>query len=135
LVSPSLALLGTQVDAFYSHTKLFTSHVLPWSLHNDEPLTQFNSQQQTGDFMKPIVSGTISGGIVHVYRISSQLYQLLKTLQDLLLSFEPTKPLLSSPEDFVDYYCQLSGDEKAIIHGDLVEMFLELSFDEQLRLI
>ncbi|KAI8377233.1 mono-functional DNA-alkylating methyl methanesulfonate N-term-domain-containing protein [Choanephora cucurbitarum] len=130
LVSPSLALLGTQSDAFYDQTKLFTSHVLPWSLNIGT-----SNSQQTSDTIKPIVTGTIAGGIVHVYRISSQLHLLLDALQDLLLAFEPTKPLLGSPDDFVNYYCQLSGGEKATIHGDLVEMFLRLSFDEQLRLV
>ena len=130
LVSPSLALLGTQSDAFYDQTKLFISHVLPWSLDIGT-----SNSQQTGDAIKPIVTGTIAGGIVHVYRISLQLHLLLVALQDLLLSFEPTKPLLGSPDDFANYYCQLSGGEKATIHGDLVEMFLRLSFDEQLRLV
>ncbi|KAI8072258.1 uncharacterized protein B0P05DRAFT_178741 [Gilbertella persicaria] len=122
LVGPSLALLGSHNDLFYTNQS--TPHILPWSLDLGKSNTT-----------KPIVACTVSGGMLHVYRISSPLYNLFCVLQDLLLDFEPTRPLLGSVEDFKHWYCQLSGGEKSTIHGDLVESFLRLSFDEQLRLI
>ncbi|KAI8890128.1 hypothetical protein K501DRAFT_160109, partial [Backusella circina FSU 941] len=81
--------------------------------------------------VRPIVGCTVSGGMIQVYRISGTLYRLLNVLQDLLLMFEPTMPLLGSSRDFKDWYCKLSGGEESTIHGDLVELFLRLSPPEQ----
>jgi hypothetical protein len=82
------------------------------------------------DTMKPIVGCTVSGGVVSIYRIDEPLYRLLSVLQERLLDYEYTKPLLGSPQNF-KWYCGLSGAEKATIHGDVVESFLRLSIHEQ----
>jgi hypothetical protein len=67
-----------------------------------------------------------------VYRISPALFSLFNTLQNILIEFEPTKPLLGTPRDFKNWYCELSGGEKDAVHGDLVESYLRLSEKEQL---
>jgi hypothetical protein len=122
-----LALLRSQTD-LHNGTKHLTNHLIPWSQEIDQSTT-------SSVVAKPIVGCTVSGGMIHVYRISSQLYSLLSLLQDILLEFEPTKPLLGSSQNFKEWYCQLSGGEKATIHGDLVESFLRLSLQEQMAVV
>lgn len=112
IVKPKLATLRTQTYV--------PSYLLPWN--QDEAA------------VKPIVGCTVSGGMIHVFRISEPLYQLLHALSNELIEFEPTKPLLGSTENF-KWFCKLSGAEQATIHGDLVELYLRLSPDEQLAVI
>lgn len=115
ITKPNLALLRSHHDLM-EDSNLVTGHILPW---DDEGAA------------KPIAGCTVSGGVVHIYRIDDALFNVLLRLQEILLSFEPTKPLLGSPHNFTDWYCQLSGKEKSTIHGDLVESFLRLTEAEQ----
>lgn len=131
IVKPSLALLRSQHD-LDSDKNVLTRHLLPWSL---EVGTKNLVDNAVSAAVKPIVGCTVSGGIVHVYRISPTLYTLLDTLQNILIEFEPTSPLLGSAQDFKKWYCRLSGEEKATVHGDLVESYLRLSQEEQLTVI
>lgn len=131
IVKPSLALLRSQHD-LDSDKNVLTRHLLPWS---QEVGISTLKDYSISVPVKPIVGCTVSGGIVHVYRISPTLYDLLNTLENLLLQFEPTSPLLGSAEDFREWYCRLSGQEKATVHGDLVESYLRLSEKEQLAVI
>ncbi|KAL9547920.1 hypothetical protein MBANPS3_005939 [Mucor bainieri] len=108
IVKPKLATLRTQTH--------IPSYVLPWD--------------QGATVVRPIVGCTVSGGMIHVFRISEPLYQLLHALSNELVEFEPTKPLLGSTENF-GWFCKLSGAEQATIHGDLVELYLRLSPEEQ----
>ncbi|GAN02173.1 hypothetical protein MAM1_0018d01614 [Mucor ambiguus] len=112
IVKPKLATLRTQTHV--------PSYILPWN--------------QDATAVKPIVGCTVSGGMIHVFRISEPLYQLLHTLSNELIEFEPTKPLLGSTDNF-RWFCKLSGAEQATIHGDLVELYLRLSPEEQLAVI
>ncbi|OAD04265.1 hypothetical protein MUCCIDRAFT_108086 [Mucor lusitanicus CBS 277.49] len=112
IVKPKLATLRTQTHV--------PSYLLPWN--------------QDATVVKPIVGCTVSGGMIHVFRISEPLYQLLHALSDELIEFEPTKPLLGNTDNF-RWFCKLSGAEQATIHGDLVEAYLRLSPDEQLAVI
>lgn len=130
IVKPSLALLRYQPDV-HSCTQQLFKHLIPWSQEQtDQP-----SIATAVTVARPIVGCTVSGGMLHVYHISPQLYALLYVLQDILLEFEPTKPLLGSSHNFKEWYCQLSGGEKATIHGDLVESFLRLSLEEQMAAV
>lgn len=132
IVKPSLAHLRSQHDSDYD-VDLLTQHLLPWSqeVGTDHQTNTTSSATSSVN----IVACTVSGGIIHVYRISPALYSLLNALQDILIDFGPTSPLLGSPENFKDWFCQLSGREKAVIHGDLVELYLRLSEEEQLVVI
>jgi hypothetical protein len=112
IVKPKLASLRSQ-------TKL-PSYILPWT--------------DTDKTVKPIVGCTVSGGMIHVFRISEPLYRLLHTLSQELIEFDATRPLLGSTDNF-KWFCKLSGAEQATIHGDLVELFLRLSEEEQLGVI
>lgn len=112
IVKPKLATLRTQTNV--------SPYILPWN------------QETTA--VKPIVGCTVSGGMIHVFRISEPLYQLLHTLSNELIEFEPTKPLLGSTDNF-RWFCKLSGADQATIHGDLVELYLRLSPEEQLAVI
>ncbi|KAI9276361.1 mono-functional DNA-alkylating methyl methanesulfonate N-term-domain-containing protein [Sporodiniella umbellata] len=114
-----LALLGSHCK---DENELLCKHILPWSIGLSES-------------HKPIVACTVSGSILSTYRISENLYTTLKTLQELILDFEPTSPLLGSKQDFQLWYCQLSGADQAVIYGDLVEVYLRLSFKEQLQVL
>ncbi|KAL7315026.1 hypothetical protein PS15m_006533 [Mucor circinelloides] len=111
IVKPKLASLRSQTNV--------PSYILPWN-------------QDTA--VKPIVGCTVSGGMIHVFRISEPLYHLMHTLTNELIEFEPTKPLLGSTDNF-KWFCRLSGTEQATIHGDLVELYLRLSPKEQLAVI
>ncbi|KAG0749099.1 hypothetical protein G6F57_004890 [Rhizopus arrhizus] len=113
MVKPSLALLRSQHN-LHNDAELLWKHMIPWS------------QNLCKDF---------SGGMINVYRISGCLYLVLLVLQELLLDFDPTIPLLGSASDFKDWYCQLSGKEQYTIHGDLVESYLRLPFDEQIQVL
>ncbi|KAG1176243.1 hypothetical protein G6F70_003534 [Rhizopus microsporus] len=123
MVKPTLAALKP-LNNVPKDMNFLLNNVIPWD-------TSENDLQE----LKPIVCCTVSGSILHIYRISSQLYRVLNTLQELLLIFEPTLPLLGATSDFQDWYCQLSSRQKATIHGDLVESYLRLSFDEQLSVL
>lgn len=131
IVKPSLALLRSQYD-LDSDIDILTQHLLPWS---DQVGSDHRTKNTTSTIVKPIVGCTVSGGIIHVYRISPALFALFSTLQNILIEFEPTKPLLGTPRDFKEWYCELSGGEKDAIHGDLVESYLRLSEEEQLAAI
>lgn len=131
IVEPYLALLRSQYDIDRDIDTL-TQHLISWT---EQVGATHNSKWVDSTVVKPIVGCTVSGGIVHVYRISPALYVLLDVLQNILIEFEPTKPLLGSAQDFKKWYCELSGGEKDTIHGDLIESFLRLSADEQLRAI
>jgi hypothetical protein len=131
IVKPSLALLRSQHDLDYD-VNILTQNILPWS---QEVGTDHQINTTTSTTVKPIVGCTVSGGIIHVYRISPALYTLLITLQEILIEFQPTSPLLGSAHNFKHWYCQLSGGEKATVHGDLVESYLRLSEEEQLAAI
>jgi hypothetical protein len=128
IVKPSLALLRPKTD-LHNSVKQLIHHLIPWSEEINQP-----TSAATGVAI-PIVGCTVSGGMIHVYRICARLYALLLVLEDLLLDFEPTKPLLGSSKNFREWYCQLSGGEKATIHGDLVESFLRLSLEEQMAVV
>ncbi|ORE05436.1 hypothetical protein BCV72DRAFT_184559, partial [Rhizopus microsporus var. microsporus] len=123
MVKPTLAALKP-LNNVSKDMDLLLNNVIPWDT------SEYDLQE-----LKPIVCCTVSGGILHIYRISSQLYRVLNVLQELLLIFEPTLPLLGATSDFQDWYCQLSSRQKATIHGDLVESYLRLSFDEQLSVL
>ncbi|KAI9259706.1 hypothetical protein EDC94DRAFT_150637 [Helicostylum pulchrum] len=129
IVKPSLALLRSQND-LDSEADLLARHLLPWSQEMQSETVIDNTVP-----IKPIVGCTVSGGIIHVYRISPALYNLLHTLQEILIEFEPTAPLLGSMRDFKKWYCGLSGGEKDTVHGDLVESYLRLSAEDQLAVI
>ncbi|KAI8087083.1 hypothetical protein BDF21DRAFT_313142, partial [Thamnidium elegans] len=129
IVKPSLALLRSQND-LDSEADLLARHLLSWSQE-----MQSETVIDTMVPIKPIVGCTVSGGIIHVYRISPALYNLLHTLQEILVEFEPTAPLLGSMRDFKKWYCGLSGGEKDTVHGDLVESYLRLSAKDQLAVI
>lgn len=131
IVKPSLALLRSQND-LDSEADLLARHLLPWS---QEMQSETETVIDTMVPIKPIVGCTVSGGIIHVYRISLALYNLLHTLQEILIEFEPTAPLLGSMRDFKKWYCGLSGGEKDTVHGDLVESYLRLSAEDQLAVI
>lgn len=131
IVEPYLALLRSQYDIDRDIDTL-TQHLISWT---EQVGATHNSKRVDSAVVKPIVGCTVSGGIVHVYRISPALYVLLDVLQNILIEFEPTKPLLGSAQDFKKWYCELSGSEKDTIHGDLIESYLRLSADEQLRAI
>lgn len=131
IVKPSLALLRSQHD-LDSDKNALTRHILPWS---QEVGTKTLGDSSVSVTVKPIVGCTVSGGIVHVYRISPALYTLLYTLQNSLIDFESTSPLLGSAQDFKKWYCRLSGEEKSTVNGDLVESYLRLSHEEQLIVI
>ncbi|KAI8992218.1 hypothetical protein BDB01DRAFT_420579 [Pilobolus umbonatus] len=117
LVNPQLGLLCSQNNL---EKNLLVQYLMPW---NKETI------------IKPIVCCTVSGGLVHVYRLNPVLFRSLHALQTMLLNYEPTRPLLGSTKDFVDWYCQLSGEEKNIIHGDLIESFLKLTLTQQLSIV
>ncbi|KAG1445259.1 hypothetical protein G6F56_009975 [Rhizopus delemar] len=119
LTSSTLALLGSPYN---NETDILWKHLMAW-------------EEGSPSLQKPMVGCTVSGGILSIYRISQELYWVLRILQKLLLTFEATLPLLGSVSDFEDWYCQLSGIERAVIHGDLVEAYLRLSFDEQLKVL
>ncbi|CAO3696541.1 unnamed protein product [Rhizopus stolonifer] len=119
LTSSTLALLGSPYN---NETDILWKHLMAW-------------EERSSGLQKPMVSCTVSGGILGIYRISQELYRVLGILQKLMLTFEATLPLLGSVRDFEDWYCQLSGTERAVIHGDLVEAYLRLSFDEQLKVL
>ncbi|CEP08235.1 hypothetical protein [Parasitella parasitica] len=111
IVKPKLATLRTQTN--------LPSYFLPWT---------------QDDKVKAIVGCTVSGGMVQVFRISQSVYQLLQILAGELVEFDATRPLLGSTENF-KWFCKLSGPEQATVHGDLVELYLRLSRDEQLAVI
>lgn len=131
IIKPSLALLRSQHD-LDSEADLLAKHLVPWSqeIEAEKAIDTIASVP-----VKPIVGCTVSGGIIHVYRITSALYTLLYTLQNILIEFGPTSPLLGSVRDFKKWYCGLSGGEKATIHGDLIESYLRLSPEDQLSVI
>lgn len=129
IVEPYLALLRSQYD-LDSDIDTLTQHLISWT---EQVGATHNSKRVDNTVVKPIVGCTVSGGIVHVYRISPALFVLLDVLQNILIEFEPTKPLLGSAQDFKKWYCELSGGEKDTIHGDLIESYLRLSPEEQLR--
>lgn len=112
IVKPKLATLRSQSKV--------PSYILPWTATNDT--------------VKPIVGCTVSGGMIHVFRISEPLYRLLYILSQEMIEFDATRPLLGSTDNF-KWFCKLSGAEQATIHGDLVELFLRLSEEEQLDVI
>ena len=130
IIKPSLALLRSQHD-LDSDFEVLAHHLIPWS----DPVNDNQSRTHISTMVKPIVGCTVSGGIVHVYRISASLYNLLYILQNRLIDYAPTQPLLGSTKDFRKWYCHLSGKENNAIHGDLVEAYLRLSEQEQLIVI
>lgn len=119
ITKPNLALLRSLHGV---SDVLLSSHILPW---DSDTITSHSTPE------KPIVGCTVSGGIVHIHRIDRPLYNVLIVLQDILLDYEPTKPLLGSPSNFRSWYRMISGKEKSTIHGDVVESFLRLSLEEQ----
>lgn len=129
MVKPSLALLRSQHN-LHNDAELLWKHMIPWSQNLCK-----DCKPDIFPALKPIVCCAVSGGMINVYRISGCLYLVLLVLQELLLDFDPTIPLLGSASDFKDWYCQLSGKEQYTIHGDLVESYLRLPFDEQIQVL
>jgi hypothetical protein len=129
IIHPNLAKMqpAHHLNSSKSH---LAKHLICWSA----PLGSQSHSLEKMD-QRPIVGCTVSGGMVQVYRISSDLYRLLSVLEELLLQFEPTMPLLGTSLDFKEWYCGLSAGEESTIHGDLVELFLKLSRQEQHLLI
>ncbi|KAI8984378.1 hypothetical protein BDF20DRAFT_859700 [Mycotypha africana] len=134
LVRPSLAVLRSTVDL--NGSGKFAQYILPWSqVLTVDDMNINDKNKKESQLVKPVVCGTVSGGLVYIYRISPLLFDALKVLQRLLLRYEPTKPLLGTAEDFEHWYSNLSGTETSSIHGDVIESFLRLSPIEQLEIV
>ncbi|KAI7907512.1 uncharacterized protein BX663DRAFT_2559 [Cokeromyces recurvatus] len=129
IVRPKLALLRSQTDLLYDSTSSIMQHILPWSVAT--------SNSTTKNTVKPIVGCTISGGMIHVYRISEMLYSVLSILQDILINYEPAMPLLGSLKNFQWYRALANEGEKSTIHGDLlIEYFCNrLSILEKMEVV
>ncbi|KAI9473856.1 MAG: hypothetical protein EXX96DRAFT_460408, partial [Benjaminiella poitrasii] len=110
IIQPNLALLRSQNDLLQSGANSIIRHILPWS----------SASSSNTNLAKPIVGCTISGGMIHVYRISETLYSVMNALQDILINYGRAEPLLGSSKDFQWYRTLSNEEEKSTIHGDLL---------------
>ncbi|KAG0165091.1 hypothetical protein DFQ30_008986, partial [Apophysomyces sp. BC1015] len=108
------------------------THILPWTA---DIVKDDQQAPKTNEAIKPIIGCTVAGGIVTIHRISAALYMLLLALQERILEYQPTSPLLGSTRDFHAWYCQQSSGQKNTVHGDLIAMYSRLSLAEQEEII
>ncbi|KAI9020966.1 hypothetical protein CLU79DRAFT_703506, partial [Phycomyces nitens] len=125
IIRPSFGTLKA-TSLFYHSQKRLSSHILSWTegFDPEEP-----------PHSEPIFGCTIAGGIVTTNRISPSLYALLFALQNQLLRYGPTSPLLGTWRDFCKWYSRLSGGEYHAIYGDLISLYMRLSSREQRALV
>lgn len=126
IIKPSLGALRPQHLLQFVSPEL-GNHMLPWT-------TNIRNEGSSVP-AEPIVGCTVAGGVLAVHRISASLYNVLLALQERLLHYGPTSPLLGSAKVFLSWYRQLSGQEKNTIHGDLIALYLRLSPEQQHQVI
>ncbi|KAI8093552.1 uncharacterized protein BX664DRAFT_109812 [Halteromyces radiatus] len=122
IIKPRLLSLHSNQSSEYTRG-ILASHLLPWT-----------SMDELGK-SQPIVGCTISGGMIMAYRCSSSLFTLLDTLQQALLRFGPTQPLLGSSSQFQQWYTQLSGPQTSTLHADYLFLYSRLTKAQQYQVI
>ncbi|KAF7722978.1 hypothetical protein EC973_002447 [Apophysomyces ossiformis] len=131
IIKTKIGSMRTRYILQHDEDKL-AAHVLPWTM---DVLTDDQRISSTSEAAKPIIGCTVAGGVVTISRVSEVLYTLLLALQERILAYKPTSPLLGSTRDFQAWYIHRTGGHKNAIHGDIIAMYRRLSLPEQEKIV
>ncbi|KAF9931395.1 hypothetical protein FBU30_010324 [Linnemannia zychae] len=148
--SPSLSLLSSPLDQYSSSfASLLRIHILvPWTpidttsasvdeYNNDnhqlsEKVLTSSPSSKTHPSPQALVGYTVTGSILGFWRLNPPLYNILKTLQNILATHYESRPVLGTNHPV---FRGLSTRTLHTIDGDLVNQFLDLDHYVQIEIM